>query len=276
MLRTPTCVLTSATEPQAVHGHSPHRFVQIGSLTKVLTGTALIRMSEAGALDIDDPLDRWLKVPRDTGITLRHLAHHTSGLPRQPPGLPRRNPYLSFDDAALHSLLAQADRLTIRPAGQDRGYSNLGYAVLGAALSKAAKAPYEEVVRDYVLDPLGIREIASRPPEERRLYATGFLGRRLKPWTVSGAILPAGGMWATPQASADLVRKLLVDQKLGEPAPTWQTVGKVTWHTGATHNASVFAGALTNGAWVLVHRLGGAMADTDRMGAQLLARLGKE
>ncbi|MFF4158378.1 serine hydrolase [Streptomyces sp. NPDC001678] len=275
MSRTPTCVLTSATEPQAVHGHSPYRFVQIGSLTKVLTGTALMRMSEVGALDIDDPVERWLKVPQDTGITLRHLVDHTAGLPRQPPGLPRRNPYLSFDNAALHALLDQLNRITVRPVGEAREYSNLGYAVLGAALSIAAKAPYERVVQDYVLEPLGIREITSCPPEERCLYATGVLGRRLRPWALSGAILPAGGMWATPHAAADLVRRLLVDQELGEPAPTWQTAGKVTWHTGATRNNSVFAGALTNGAWVLVHRLGGTVADTDRTGAQLLARLGK-
>lgn len=275
MPRTPACALTSALAPRTVHGHSPDRYVQIGSLTKVLTGTALMRMSAANILDITDPVERWLKTTPGTGITLQHLANHTSGLPRQPPGLPSRNPYRSFDDAALSASLGRLDRITVAATGEARAYSNLGYAVLGAALSVAANLTYEEVVRKYVLDPLGINEITASPPAERRLIATGFLGRRLQPWTVDGAILPAGGMWATPRAAADLVEALLVDRKLGAPAPTWQTVGKLTWHTGATRGASIFAGALTDGTWVLLHRLGGSLAETDRIGAQLLVRSGQ-
>ncbi|MGW3464699.1 serine hydrolase [Streptomyces olivaceoviridis] len=37
-------------------------------------------------LSLDDPLDRWLPTAPRTGITLLHLARHTSGLPRLPPG----------------------------------------------------------------------------------------------------------------------------------------------------------------------------------------------
>lgn len=100
--RTPTCVLTSAAAPRARHGHHPDRYVQIGSLTKVLTGTAFVRMAAAGLLNAADPVDRWLPAPCGTGITLQHLAEHTSGLPRQPPGLPGKDPYRTFDTDALH------------------------------------------------------------------------------------------------------------------------------------------------------------------------------
>lgn len=73
-----------------------------------------------------------------------------------------------------------------------------------------------------------------------------------------------------PRATADLLKGLLVDRKLGAPAPTWQTTGLVTWHNGATRTSSAFAGALPNGSWVLIHRIGGTSIDTDRIGVELL------
>lgn len=274
MSRTPSCVLSSDAPPHAIHGHSPDRYVEIGSLTKVLTGTALIRMAEAGLVGTSDPLERWLKTAPGTGVTLRHLVDHTSGLPRLPPGLSRRDPYRFFDDDTLRALLDRLDQIVVAQPGETQEYSNLGYAILGAALSAAAKLPFEAVIREHVLAPLGIHEVTAHPPAERQLHATGFLGRRRAAWTMDGAILPAGGMWATPRAAAGLLTGLLVDQKLGAPAPTWQTTGKLTWHNGATRNASVFAGALPGGRWILVHRLGGSHGDTDRMGVELLARQG--
>jgi D-alanyl-D-alanine-carboxypeptidase/D-alanyl-D-alanine-endopeptidase len=40
------------------HGHALDAFVELGSLTKVLTGTALVRMAAANVLRLDDPLER--------------------------------------------------------------------------------------------------------------------------------------------------------------------------------------------------------------------------
>lgn len=81
MRRTPTCVLSDAASPEVSDGHGVDRFVEIGSFTKVITGTALTRMAAAGVLSLDDPVERWLPAVPGTGITLLHLARHTSGLP---------------------------------------------------------------------------------------------------------------------------------------------------------------------------------------------------
>lgn len=273
MHRTPTCVLSNSTHPRTSARHALDRYVEIGSLTKVLTGTALTRMAAAGHLTLDDPVERWLPAPAGTGITLRHLAEHTSGLPRLPPGLgPRRDPYAAFDAAALHGLLNRLDTLTARPPGQEEEYSNLGYAVLGEALTAAAGKPYEDLLHEHVLGPLGIHEIASRPTPEQCLLAPGLLGGRRRPWTMHGAILPAGGMWATPRAAAELVTGLLIDRKLGTPAPSWRAAGPLLWHNGATRNASVFGGAMPDGRWVLIHRLNGSPDQTDRTGMRILAQ----
>ncbi|MBN0045312.1 beta-lactamase family protein [Streptomyces actuosus] len=270
----PTCVLSDTAPPHTSGGHAVDRFVEIGSFTKVLTGTALTQLAAAGTLTPDDPLDRWLPTPPGTGITLRHLADHTSGLPRLPPGTgtPRRDPYAPFDEAALHRLLPRLDTLTLAPPGQTEEYSNLGYAVLGAALTAAAGMPYEQLVTERVLQPLDVREVTATPDPARRLLAPGRFGRPRTPWTTTGAILPAGGLWATPRAVADLVTRLLLERRLGPPAPSWQTAGPLHWHNGATRHASLFAGATEDGRWVVTHRLNARPTTTDALGIETLKR----
>ena len=271
MPRIPTCVLTGSHPPALADGHAVDRYVEIGSLTKVVTGTALTRMAAAGVLAVDDPVERWLPEAPATGITLLHLARHTSGLPRLPPGrLPRRDPYAAFDRSALHALLPRLGTLATRPPGREEEYSNFGYAVLGAALTAAAGATYEELVAEYVLRPLDLTEVTARPEGDRRLLAPGLLGGRRRPWTMDGAILPAGGLWATPRAVADLVVRLLVERRLGDPAPSWQTAGALHWHNGEVGRASIFAGALPDGSWAVVHRLNGDADGTDEMAVALL------
>ncbi|MFF9766972.1 serine hydrolase domain-containing protein [Streptomyces sp. NPDC014636] len=268
--RIPTCVLTDAGPPRVTGGHAVDRHVQIGSLTKALTGTLLSRMAETGAVGLDDPVERWLPAPPGTGVTLLNLARHTSGLPRLPPRLGRRDPYAGFDRAELLRLVSALDTVAVRPPG-DEEYSNLGYAVLGAALAAAGGATYEELLDTHVLRPSGVTEVTAHPSPGQRLTAPGLLpGVRRRPWTMDGAILPAGGLWATPRAVADLVVRLLVERRLGEPSVSWQSAGKVRWHNGATGDASVFAGAVDDGRWVVVHRLNGRPDDTDRAGIEAL------
>ncbi|MEU2338860.1 serine hydrolase domain-containing protein [Streptomyces sp. NPDC006654] len=266
----PTCVLSSGQAPRVQHGHALDSYVQIGSLSKPLTGTVLARLAATGVLQLDAPLEEFLPVPRGTGITLRHLAQHTSGLPRLPPHLKGRDPYAAFDEAALHAVLHGLDTLTTTAPGHTEEYSNLGYAILGAALTSATGMSYQDLLNHYVLAPLDITEVTGTPPPDRRLHSRGLFGRPRRPWTMTGAILPAGGLWATPRAAADLVVALLVDRKLGEPALSWQRSGPVLWHNGATGDASVFAGAVPDGRWVVVHRLTGQADRTDELGIEVL------
>ncbi|WP_327324982.1 beta-lactamase family protein [Streptomyces sp. NBC_01210] len=271
----PVCVLSGSAPPLARHGHDPAAFVEIGSLTKVLTGTLLIRMVRAGLLGLDDAVEQWLPTPPGSGITLGKLADHTSGLPRLPPGLNGRDPYAAFDENALGTVLGRLGEIAVRQPGQEEEYSNLGYAVLGAALVSAAGRPYEELVREHVLTPLGVDEVTAHPPADRLLGARNLFGRERARWTMDGPILPAGGLWATPRALATVVTRLLLECSLGEPAPSWQSAGPLLWHNGATRDASAFTGVLPQtGNWVLVHRLGGSPGRTDKIGLGLLAAAG--
>ncbi|MBZ3908163.1 serine hydrolase domain-containing protein [Streptomyces griseiscabiei] len=266
-MRTPICRLGGAgISDRVAHGHDADRFVEIGSLTKVVTGTVLARLEAGGGVGFDTPLEECLDdVPRGTGITLRHLAEHTSGLPRLPrlshasagtPGFPD-DPYAGFTETALREQLRDVYRLRTGRPGEEE-YSNLGYAVLGLALTSVTGRSYQELVDTHVLLPLGLAagSMTGSPPEERRLVPRDLFGRPRPLWTMTGAILPAGGLWSGSRTLADLVVALLVDRRFGEPAPSWQRGPSLRWHDGATRASSVVAAAYDDGRWVLVHRLG--------------------
>ncbi|MEE1830472.1 serine hydrolase domain-containing protein [Streptomyces sp. SP17KL33] len=262
---TPTCLLGgSGVTDRVAYGHDADRFVEIGSLTKVLTGTVLARLEAAGGLGFDTPLEECLdEVPRGTGITLRHLAEHTSGLPRLPAGLtgqptgPPDDPYAGFTETALRESLRELDRVTAGRQGREE-YSNLGYAVLGLALTTVTGRSYQQLLDTHVLLPLGLGAgaMTARPPERRRLVPRDVFGQPRPLWTLTGAILPAGGLWSSCRTLADLVVALLVARRFGDPAPSWQRGPSLRWHDGATRGSSVVAVAYDDGRWVLVHRLG--------------------
>ncbi|UUU33177.1 beta-lactamase family protein [Streptomyces sp. CA-210063] len=273
-MRTPTCLLGGAgIDDRVAHGHDADRFVEIGSLTKVFTGTVLARLAAEGAVGLDTPLEECVEeVPRGTGVTLRHLAEHTSGLPRLPAGPtgPPDDPYVDFTETALRETLRDLDRLTAGRLGEEE-YSNLGYAVLGHALTTVTGRSYQQLVDTYVLLPLGVEAgaVTASPAAGQRLVPRGLFGRPRPLWTLTGPILPAGGMWSTCRTLAHILVALLIERRLGDPAPSWQRGPSIRWHNGATRGSSVVAAAHDDGRWILLHRLGDR-ARTDELARQTL------
>ncbi|URN12582.1 hypothetical protein LUW77_15700 [Streptomyces radiopugnans] len=64
---------------------------------------------------------------------------------------------------------------------------------------------------------------------------------------------------------------LLVERRLGPPAPSWQRSSSITWHNGATRGSSVVVAAHDDGRWIVLHRLGGAAATESLARKTLLA-----
>src|SRR5262245_20423362 len=72
-------VAVAASRSGAVRVAGSTEVLRPGSITKVLTATALMQCVDTGLLQIDDPVSRW--VPGiDATITLRHLLSHSSGI----------------------------------------------------------------------------------------------------------------------------------------------------------------------------------------------------
>ena len=134
---------------------------EIGSVTKVFTGTLLSDMVERGEVNLNDPISKFLpksvKTPTINGkeITLLDLSTQTSGLPRLPSNFtPKdpKNPYADYSPEQLYSFLS-GYTLT-RDIGAKYEYSNLGVGLLGYVLALRAGTDYETLVRRRILEPL--------------------------------------------------------------------------------------------------------------------------
>jgi CubicO group peptidase (beta-lactamase class C family) len=134
------------------------------SMTKIATATTALRLVERGSLELDAPVAPLVPAMRvlapaawADGITVRHLLQHSAGLRNpipvrwiHPADQPAPEP-----TAFLERLLARHRRLRFEP-GARSSYSNLGTLALGHAISQAGGAPFESVVCDQVLAPLGM------------------------------------------------------------------------------------------------------------------------
>jgi CubicO group peptidase (beta-lactamase class C family) len=176
-----------------------HTVYEIGSITKVFSGTLLAQLVLEKKIQLDAPVQPWLPVewtlPRrdDRDITFLHLATHTSSLPVQPPGLgltalmtgTSGDPYSKFDSQALAKTLATL-RLQ-RPIGSKHDYSNLGVGLLGHALARVDQVEsYEELVAKRIFRPLGMNGSTIKLSKEQgRKVAPGhdLLGKPSSGWS---------------------------------------------------------------------------------------------
>ena len=152
------CVDDAGTVIQVNPGDIPAegRF-EVGSVTKTMTATLLALLAADGSLRLDDEIGRWLPAGANAGITVRQLATHTSGLPRLAPNmrLPTvdlANPYAEFGAGQAEQGLRQA----VAAPGAPVLYSNFGYQMLGLVLERAGGLPYEQLLTDRLLTPLGM------------------------------------------------------------------------------------------------------------------------
>jgi serine-type D-Ala-D-Ala carboxypeptidase/endopeptidase len=120
------------------HPIGPDTRFEIGSVTKIFTGLILADMAVRKEVDLDTPLGSLIEIPVASAVTLRSLATHTSGLPRDYTGR-RLAPRLAFHpnpyrDIGLDRVAAALARKPPAAPGTYR-YSNLGYQLLAAALA---------------------------------------------------------------------------------------------------------------------------------------------
>ena len=143
---------------------------QIGSIGKSFTALALLQLVQAGRLDLDAPISThlpWLALPSRYGpITLRHLLSHTAGLPAG----------TDFAPAARYEGYALRDTEVAWEPGTRFRYSNTGYKLLGWLLEDVTGQDYATVIRQRVLEPLGMN--ASEPVishQSHHRMATGYV-----------------------------------------------------------------------------------------------------
>ena len=174
---------------------------RIGSITKTMTAVLVLQLVRDGRLGLDDPVSTVLGDVGYADRTVRTLLAHSSGMQSEPVGSWwERSAGLSFDELAA----ANDGSGGVFGAGERFHYSNLGYALLGEVVARLLGTTWWEAVQERVLGPLGMTRTSYLPE------GAAARGRSVHPYdgtlvdepaTDTGAMAPAGQVWAT---AADL------------------------------------------------------------------------
>jgi CubicO group peptidase (beta-lactamase class C family) len=153
----------------------------ICSVSKLFTGIAVMDMQEAGQLDIDAPLSRYLgsEAGGSADATVRNILSHVSGLPREG-GTDFWYENTFPDDVTLRDDLAARDDWY--GAYDHWQYSNLAMASLGQVIFAASGQTYQDYVQTHILDPLGMDRTTTDMPFEKvgQGFARGYYVRDAK------------------------------------------------------------------------------------------------
>ncbi len=180
--------------------------MRIGSITKVFTGLTLAHLVVDGPVHLTDPLDRHLDwdvdIPAKDGkaIRLMDLATHSSGLPRDidaPDGPPEQPHAFHTKERFIANL--KGDPLMFAP-GTGVYYSNFAFDLLSWTLASAVGKPYDELLSDSVLGPIGLKATTFEPTAEQRqnlMQGHGFKGEPLPDIITSPGTYGSGGLFST-------------------------------------------------------------------------------
>lgn len=168
---------------------TPATLYRAGSISKLFTDIAVMRLVEQGRIDLDAPVTRYLpgfrpENPFGGAITLRQLMTHRSGLVREAP----RGHYFDADARGQADAVASLNqtRLVAAP-GSVTKYSNAGIAVVGEVVAAVTGEPFAVAIEGLVLKPLG-------------MTSSGFTRRALAaPVAYAEMASFDGGRWAAPE-----------------------------------------------------------------------------
>ncbi len=182
-------------------------YFRIASISKPITATIMGRLWEDNVIDVDKSLYAYVpSFPKKKyDFTLRHLAAHRSGI-RHYKWLEKENRKPLSLEEGLGKF--KKSKLRFKP-GTKYLYSSYGFNLLGVAMQKAAKKPFEDLLSEYVTKPLGMEHTLPDRGNYDGLVTSGFFktngkGKVKKAKAVNMFMkLPSGGMLST---SEDLVR----------------------------------------------------------------------
>jgi CubicO group peptidase (beta-lactamase class C family) len=180
---------------------TPDAIFRIASMTKPITGVAVMMMVEEGKIRLNDPVSKFIPefkdmkvaVPRDSitprpagqrgvepdfylvpayrDITIRDLLTHTSGLISGGLGAreaAKANPRTPADTLASYVPRLGAVPLDFQPGTQWAYSGGAGPEVLGRIVEIVSGLPYDQFLRTRIFEPLGMQDTFFYPPDEKR------------------------------------------------------------------------------------------------------------
>ena len=190
---------------------SPDTVYSICSISKIFTGIAVMQLRDAGKLNLEDPVARYLPwfAPEELGSnsqppTVRDLLRHSGGLPCEPD----LTVWDNTDDLypTRKELIERLSNLKMSyPSNTTFNYSNLGYALLGEIVSVVSGTEYADYVHQHILEPLDLDETSPYMPVN---FPGHQIAKGYGPWPRHGsrveitnydqkALTPASGFAST-------------------------------------------------------------------------------
>jgi len=270
---------------------TPESVFQTYSVTKILAGVAVLKLVEDGKVLLETSVTEVIQTlpPAWSGITIRHLLAHTSGLPEVSDN-PRFAALSDEQKGAVTTeqmlTFAAEAPLRARP-GEKAAYHRFGYTLLGVLVERIAQQPFADFLRERVLTPLGMASTRFGDVEtviEQRATAYNRSAGDLRVWQYTfGFGNPGAGL---NSSAADLARlmssldgtRLLTRESL---ATMWRPVAlndgtpqgyALGWTTGVRDGRRVVGHEGGGAAWVthfpddrlsvvILSNLNGARAD---------------
>lgn len=206
---------------------------RIGSISKTIAAYLMMLLVQDGKIKLDDAVIKYVPELSTINtnnkddvnhITFRQLASHTSGLAREPGDLINNatGAIEEWEDKVLRSIPLTTLNT---PTGENFSYSNIGYAILGLAISRVAQRPFTELVQERIFQPLGMtnsfyiipkgfeNHIASgyHYDASSHAYSTSAAEKEL---TGRGYKVPNGGVFSTANDMARFAMALTSDNNV--------------------------------------------------------------
>lgn len=130
---------------------------KLASVTKSFTALAIMQLVEAGLVELDAPVQRYLPwfsiadANASARITVRHLLNQTSGFSTQD-GLRALDAPSELDAESYVRGLSNA--ILAYPVGEDMQYSNANYITLSVIIESVSGESYERYIQEQILTPL--------------------------------------------------------------------------------------------------------------------------
>ncbi len=136
--------------------------MQLASVSKPLTAIGIMVLAERGLLSYDDNIKKWFPKLKYTGITVKNLLQHTSGLADYINDnyifiKYQKNKKAIWTNTDLLNVLIK-NKISLRfTTGKKFSYSNTGYALLALIIEKVSNMTYPEYMKKHVFKPAGMK-----------------------------------------------------------------------------------------------------------------------
>ncbi|CAH1190033.1 Protein flp [Paenibacillus plantiphilus] len=226
----------------------PTTLFEIGSNTKAFTGLAVMQLVHLGLLELDAPVSRylpWLQMkvqeanPSDKEMTVRHLLHHTSGIPFSSI---QDIPASESDQALMNTVKKLEGWYLNREPGEGFEYATINYDVLGLIIQEVTGLSYEAYMQNSILTPYELNNTFLFREDAAKLdFAQGYKMGFLRPAAYQAPTYrgntPAGYIITNVEDASKWLRiQLKALEESEEASPVRQS--QIPDHTGVASYAA--------------------------------------